>query len=260
MMLRPLRSALRPSVLAALVLATGIGVAQFPAAVQAQAGAASSAQGGPALGKAEASAAAERILEAIKNRDANTRYSQFSEELKQTSSPTMVDNTLKTQPALISWSIQRITPGLRNTTVEVTLNTAAGQKDLFMVLNRQGQLVGQLYDASKQPSTKVALAFVKALSNGQFISARSYLSLDMQKELPPIALQAKWLNLQRETGNFVKVDKAVEAEQTKDGKLVLVNTEFNRLTDTLFVILNNKNQIIGVDFPNDPAKPQKVQR
>jgi len=51
----------------------------------------------------------------------------------------------------------------------------------------------------------------------------------------------------------------VEAEQTKDGKLVLVNTEFNRLTDTLFVILNNKNQIIGVDFPNDPAKPQKVQ-
>ena len=259
MMLRPLRSALRPSVLAALVIATGIGVAQFPVAVQAQAGAASSAQGAPALGKAEASAAAERILEAIKNRDANTRYSQFSEELKQTSSPSMVNSTLQTQPALLSWTIQRVTPGLRNTTVEVTLNTAAGQKDLFMVLNRQGQLVGQLYDASKQPSTKVALAFVMALSTGQFISARSFLSLDMQKELPPIALQAKWLNLQKETGNFIKVDKAVEAEQTKDGKLVLVNTEFNRLTDTLFVILNNKNQIIGVDFPNDPAKPQKVQ-
>ena len=194
-MLRPLRSALRPSVLAALVVATGIGVAQFPAAVQAQAGAASSAQGAPALGKAEASAAAERILEAIKNRDANTRYSQFSEELKQTSSPSMVNSTLQTQPALLSWTIQRVTPGLRNTTVEVTLNTAAGQKDLFMVLNRQGQLVGQLYDASKQPSTKVALAFVKALSTGQFISARSFLSLDMQKQLPPIALQAKYHRL-----------------------------------------------------------------
>jgi hypothetical protein len=34
--------------------------------------------------------------------------------------------------------------------------------------------------------------------------------------------------------------------------------EFNRLTDNLFVILNANNQIVGVDFPEAPAKPRPV--
>ena len=38
-------------------------------------------------------------------------------------------------------------------------------------------------------------------------------------------------------------------------RLVLVNTEFNRLSDSLFVILNSNNEIIGVDFPSDPIAP-----
>jgi hypothetical protein len=36
---------------------------------------------------------------------------------------------------------------------------------------------------------------------------------------------------------------------------VIVNTEFNRLTDNLFVTLDSENRIIGVDFPTDPASP-----
>ena len=43
-----------------------------------------------------------------------------------------------------------------------------------------------------------------------------------------------------------------------DQRLVLVNTEFNRLTDSLFVILNSNNEIIGVDFPSDPITPKPV--
>jgi hypothetical protein len=35
-------------------------------------------------------------------------------------------------------------------------------------------------------------------------------------------------------------------------KLVLVNTQFTRTTDNLFVILDSSNQIVGVDFPTDP--------
>jgi hypothetical protein len=38
-------------------------------------------------------------------------------------------------------------------------------------------------------------------------------------------------------------------------KLVIVNVEFNRLSDNLFVILDNRNQIIGVDFPTEPNPP-----
>ena len=36
---------------------------------------------------------------------------------------------------------------------------------------------------------------------------------------------------------------------------VLVNVHFNRLSDNLYVILNNENQITGVDFPEEPAAP-----
>jgi hypothetical protein len=31
--------------------------------------------------------------------------------------------------------------------------------------------------------------------------------------------------------------------------------DFQRLTDSLFVILNDKNEITGVYFPNEAAKP-----
>jgi len=62
--------------------------------------------------------------------------------------------------------------------------------------------------------------------------------------------------LQQLTGNFVKVTKAVEANSTGSDRLVMVVTQFNRLSDSLFVILDGNNQITGVDFPIDPSKPQ----
>ena len=56
----------------------------------------------------------------------------------------------------------------------------------------------------------------------------------------------------------MRINKVVEAGSTSDQHLVLVNTEFNRLSDSLFVILDNNNQIIGVDFPSDPVSPMPV--
>jgi hypothetical protein len=39
----------------------------------------------------------------------------------------------------------------------------------------------------------------------------------------------------------------------------MVVTQFNRLSDSLFVILDANNTITGVDFPIDPSKPQPAQ-
>ena len=89
-------------------------------------------------------------------------------------------------------------------------------------------------------------------------TAHSFLSSSFQKEISPASLQAKWLGLQRETGSFVKVGRAVEAESTPDMRLVLVNVDFNRLSDNLYVILDGSNHIIGVDFPENPAGPAPV--
>ena len=70
--------------------------------------------------------------------------------------------------------------------------------------------------------------------------------------------RSKWLNLQRSTGMFQQLGRVVEAESTPDSHLVLVNVQFNRLSDNLFVILDGNNQVTGVDFPSEPNGPKPV--
>jgi len=68
-------------------------------------------------------------------------------------------------------------------------------------------------------------------------------------------MQIKWQRLQRLTGDFVAMKQVLRSESSGDQKLVLVKIEFRRLTDTLFVILDGRNQIVGVDFPTEPKPP-----
>ncbi|MDA0717171.1 MAG: DUF3887 domain-containing protein [Cyanobacteria bacterium] len=126
------------------------------------------------------------------------------------------------------------------------------------MLNPQGELTGYHIDVSDEAPSVVARKFVVALSSGHFISARSFLSLSMQKEISANSLQARWQMLQRQTGQSVNIRKVVETEGGGDQRLVLVNIEFNRLSDSLFVILNANNDIIGVDFPSDPIALKQV--
>ena len=204
---------------------------------------------------AEITKAANRVLEALRSGDANARYALFADALKRTSSPSMVANTMKTQPKVLSYRILRVLPGLSNSVVEATLNTTAGSRDVVLVLNNAGQLAGFQYDNADQLSTDVVNRFIQALIKGQFVSARSFLSLAMQDELTPSALQAKWQRLQRVTGDVIKVRHLLLADSAPNQKLVIVSMDFQRLTDSLFVILNDKNEITGVDFPNEAAKP-----
>jgi hypothetical protein len=205
-----------------------------------------------------ARAAANRILEAVKSLDPNLRYSQFSAQLKAVSSPAMVAETMRNQPRLLSWTLLSVRGGLRTTTVEASLRTTAGTRDLFMVLNSKGELDGYHLDLTDAKASQVAADFVKALSGGHYITARSFLSLPLQAELTPATLQVKWQQLQRYTGNFIRVRRVVTAERNADSQLVLVHTEFNRASDSLFVVLNQNNEIISVDFPQDAIRPRAV--
>ena len=266
MLMRRLRSATQPVAVGLLALATGlsIGLSAMPgtpgsaARAQVQAQPKNNSSTLPALSIEQARAAANRILEAVKSGDANLRYSQFSDELKAVSSPSMVAATMRTQPKLLRWTLLSVRSGLRSTTVEASLITSKGQQDLFMVLDDAGKLSGYHLDLTDQAPSLVARDFVTALSQGHFITARSFLSLPMQREIPAERLQLRWQELQRQTGSFVRILKAVEAGSSSDQRLVLVNTEFNRLSDSLFVILNSNNEIINVDFPNDPIAPKPV--
>ena len=253
--LRPIRSCL--SLAAALLL--GPGLAALPGqgnGARAQANAAAAA---PVLSVAEARAAATRILDAVRSGDANARYAQFSKELRAMTSPEMVQATMRTQPKVLSYQLLSVRSGLATSTVEAELNTTAGQRVIFIVLNGKGQIVRYYVDRTDDPTSKVAEQFVRALSTGNFISAHSFLSPDFQKDITPQALQTKWLALQSRTGLFQQLGRVVEAESTPDSHLVLVNVQFNRLSDNLFVILDANNQVTGVDFPSEP-KPAKLVR
>ncbi len=232
------------------------GPAQAPPAGTAPLAGSASRDAQPALSVEQARTAARRVLEAVKSRDANARYAQFSEELKAMSSPSMVAATIRSQPKILSYELLSVRSGVSSSTVEAELTTTAGKSVVFIVLNHEGRISRYYVDRTDDDASEVALNFVRAISSGNYITAESFLSPDFQKEIPPAALQAKWLQLQRATGSFVRVGRAVEAERTTEARLVLVNVEFNRLSDTLYVILNANNQIVGVDFPETPAQPQ----
>ena len=258
---RPTLSAGLPALALAVaaVLAPQLGQAQATPLqaplVQAAPVAPSRSQLSAALSEERARAAAEQILKALKDGDAEARFAQFAPKLQRMSSPAMVRSHLLNQPRILSWTLGSVVPGLDSSAVEARLVTSAGPRQLLMIIDNEGRLEGYHFDAADGAAETVARQFVQALIEGRYVFASSFLSPKLQEEIPPAALQRKWQALQQRTGTVVKMEKVARAEDTTDMKLVLVLTKFTRLNDNIFVILDRRNAIIGVDFPTDPALP-----
>jgi hypothetical protein len=240
--------------MATMVMATALPIG-LPSPVLAQPnGTAGSGVSQPALSVEQARAATNSILAVERRRDAEARFRQFSPELQATTSPAMIAETMAKRPAIRGWTLLSVQSGIQTTTVEASVDTAAGQQSLFIMLNPKGQISGYYIDRVDDAPSKVAAQFVKALSSGHYITARSFLTPALQQEISTEQLQARWQGLQRETGNFLKVNRVIEAGRNAEESLVLVNTTFNRLTDNLFVVLDANNLIFNVDFPNEVDK------
>jgi hypothetical protein len=196
--------------------------------------------------------AAERVLQALRDGDAQARYNQFAPDLQRMTSPYLVSMNMRRQPKILRWEITSVIPGIDSSTVEARLQTSTGERTLLMVIDENGRLAGYHINMADLPAEKVVADFMDALVDGRFVAAASFLSPEMQEEISAASLQRKWQVLQRRTGNVVKVRRIARSESTSDVKLLLVNTQFTRTTDNLFVILDNSNQIVGVDFPTDP--------
>lgn len=252
MPLLPLQS--RLIALALSTAAIGTGAAAIPQAVQAQPAATGAAvRLSSAQSQEAARSAAEKILRALQSGSGVAVYRLFSPSLQRMTSPALVQQRLRGMPAMQGWSIGVVEPGLDSNTVATQLRTAAGQRNLLLVIDGNGLLEGYHLDASDQAAESVARRFVEALSQGRYVAAQGMLSPELQEEIKAPKLQIKWQNLQRLTGDFVGIRRVVRAESTIDTKLVLVTTSFRRLTDNLFVILDSANRIVGVDFPSDPG-------
>jgi hypothetical protein len=256
----PLRSRLlRLALAAATALGGGLvegGSAWAQASISpAPAAAAPRPQLSSAQSEARARAAAETILETLGKGNGLALYRLFSPNLQRMTSPALVKQRLSAMPAVKGWSVGAVEPGLDSNTVATQLQSEAGSRRLLLVIDANGLLEGYHLDASDRPAETVARQFVEDLGKGRYVAARALLGPELQEEISAPKLQIKWQNLQRLTGDFEAVNQVLRAESTLDSKLVLVTTRFRRLTDSLFVILDASNRIVGVDFPNDAANP-----
>jgi hypothetical protein len=98
---------------------------------------------------------------------------------------------------------------------------------------------------------EVAQQFIEDLGRGRWLAARSHLVLSLQDTFTTTYLAQRWGDLQRRTGPFRSIDNVVTASSGGDQQLVLVNASFARGPVTIFVILDDRNRVTGIDFPLD---------
>ena len=171
--------------------------------------------------------------------------------MKGSLSPQQVQDRLNQIPAILSSRIVLVASGYRTTTVDALLKTARGEEDLLLVLDDDGKLLAWKWFDAVQPIERTALDFAADLAAGRWLAARSKLSLDLQEDLAPDDLRRKWLKLSSVAGGFRQLKDAVIASQGGDQQLVLVSIEFGNATSNLFVIFDERGQIINVDISRD---------
>ena len=203
------------------------------------------------LSTTKATATAEQLLTALEQRRGDVIHASLSPAVKGSLSPQQVQDGLNQLPAILSSRIVLVASGYRTTTVDALLKTSRGEEDLLLVLDDDGKLLAWKWVDAVQPIERTALDFAADLAAGRWLAARSKLSLDLQEDLAPDDLRRKWLKLSSVAGGFRQLKDAVIASQGGDQQLVLVSIEFGNATSNLFVIFDERGQIINVDISRD---------
>ena len=203
------------------------------------------------LTPAQATTAAELLLEALKNRQGDVMHDALAAPVQTSVDVKSVQARLDQRVAIDATRVVSVTPGYNTTTIDAVVTTASGDEGVLMVLDEDGKLLAWKWSDRIQPIETTALDFTRDLAAGRWIAARSKMSLQLQEELAPGDLERKWTKLSRVSGGFRKVKDAVIAHQGGDQQLVLVAVAFGQATTNLFVIFDASGRIINVDISRD---------
>ena len=203
------------------------------------------------LTPAQATAAAELLLEALKNRQGDVMHDALAAPVQTSVDVKSVQARLDQRVAIDATRVVSVTPGYNTTTIDAVVTTASGDEGVLMVLDEDGKLLAWKWSDRIQPIETTALDFTRDLAAGRWIAARSKMSLQLQEELAPGDLERKWTKLSQVSGGFRKVKDAVIAHQGGDQQLVLVAVAFGQATTNLFVIFDASGRIINVDISRD---------
>ncbi|MBA4736146.1 MAG: DUF3887 domain-containing protein [Synechococcus sp.] len=203
------------------------------------------------LSPAQATAAAELLLEALKNRQGDVMHDALAAPVQASVDVKSVQARLDQRVAVNATRVVSVIPGYNTTTVDAVVTTASGDEGMLMVLDEDGKLLAWKWTEQIQPIETTALDFTRDLAAGRWVAARSKMSLQLQEELAPGDLERKWTKLSQVSGGFRKVKDAVIAHQGGDQQLVLVAVAFGKATTNLFVIFDESGRIINVDISRD---------
>ena len=203
------------------------------------------------LSPAQATAAAELLLEALKNRQGDVMHDALAAPVQARVDVKSVQSRLDQRVTVNATRVVSVIPGYNTTTVDAVVTTASGDEGMLMVLDEDGKLLAWKWTEQIQPIETTALDFTRDLAAGRWVAARSKMSLQLQEELAPGDLERKWTKLSQVSGGFRKVKDAVIAHQGGDQQLVLVAVAFGEATTNLFVIFDERGRIINVDISRD---------
>ncbi len=203
------------------------------------------------LTPAQATAAAELLLEALKERQGEVLHEALADPIQSSVEVQTVQARLDQRVNIEASRIVSVIPGYNTTTIDAVVTTASGDEGMLMVLDEDGKLLAWKWTDRVQPIETTALEFTRDLAAGRWIAARSKMSLQLQEELAPGDLERKWTKLSQVSGGFRKVKDAVIAHQGGDQQLVLVAVAFGEATSNLFVIFDERGRIINVDISRD---------
>ena len=203
------------------------------------------------LSPAQATAAAELLLEALKNRQGDVMHDALAAPVQASVDVKSVQSRLDQRVTVNATRVVSVIPGYNTTTVDAVVTTASGDEGMLMVLDEDGKLLAWKWTEQIQPIETTALDFTRDLAAGRWVAARSKMSLQLQEELAPGDLERKWTKLSQVSGGFRKVKDAVIAHQGGDQQLVLVAVAFGKATTNLFVIFDERGRITNVDISRD---------
>ena len=205
------------------------------------------------LSPAQATAAAELLLEALKNRQGDFMHDALATPVQASVDVKSVQARLDQRVAIDATCVVSVIPSHNTTTVDAVVTTASGYEAMLMGLGEDGKLLALKWADQIKPIEieTTALDFTRDLAAGRWVAARLKMSLQLPEELAPGDLERKWTKLSQVSGGFRKVKDAVIAHQGGDQQLVLVSVAFGKATTNLFVIFNKSGRIINVDISRD---------
>ena len=152
------------------------------------------------LTPAQATAAAELLLEALKNRQGDVMHDALAAPVQTSIDVKSVQARLDQRAAIDETRVFSVTPGYNTTTIDAVVTTASGEEGMLMVLDEDGKLLAWKLTDRIKPIETTAVEFARDLAAGRWVAARSKMSLQLQEDLAPGDLERKWTKLSRTSG------------------------------------------------------------